>query len=189
MGARVTPLTAVLLASLTATSGCSWLFVQPPPKGYDGRGPVQCTTSRVAPVFDTIFTGTNVVSAIYVAGQENAQNKQAAVGLGLSVAALWMASAIYGYSNTSECEQAMDGGGGYSYPPPRRAPPARRAAPVAPPRAPAPASPSESPPPAEVGDSPIVLPDNQAPAPPRPQQPDEDDPDAVRRPRPRPPGY
>jgi hypothetical protein len=180
---------ALFLAGVTATSGCSWLFVQPPPKGYDGRGPVHCTTSRVAPAFDTIFTGTNIASAIYVAGQDNAQNKEGAVIFGLGVAGLWLASAIYGYSNTAECEEAMAGGGGYSYPPPRRAPPARRAAPVAPPPPPAAASPAVAPPPADVGDSPIVLPDNQAPAPPRPQQLDNDDPDAVRPPRPRPPGY
>lgn len=189
MGARVSPLTAVLLASLTATSGCSWLFVQPPPKGYDGRGRIACTTNRAPPVIDTILTITNVGSAVYVAGQDNVTNKGSAVMFGLGVAGLWLASAVYGYTGTSECDEALADERGYSYPPPRRAAPPRRALPVAPPPPPAASSPAESPAPADVGDVPIVLPDNQPPAPARPQQPDNDDPDAARAPRHRPPGY
>ena len=83
----------------------------------------------MAPVFDTIFTGTNVASAIYVAGQDDAQNKEGAV--------IWAwAWQVCGWRPRStairrgdrECEEAMAGGGGYSYPPPRGAPPpARRA--------------------------------------------------------------
>jgi len=189
MATRVSPLTVLLLAGLTATPACSWLFVQPPPKGFEGRGRVACTTNRVPPVLDTIFTLTNVGSALYVAGQDNVQNKGAAVMLGLAVAGLWLSSAIYGYTGTSECEEALADGGSYSYPPPRRAPPVRRAVPVAPPPPPAAPPAAESAPPADVGDSPIVLPDSEAPAPPRPQQIDNDDPGAARRPRPRPPGY
>jgi hypothetical protein len=37
---------------------------------------------------------TNVASAVYVAGQDNVTNKNAAVGLGLAVAGLWLSSAI-----------------------------------------------------------------------------------------------
>jgi len=78
------------------------------PAHYERSDSVNCTTNRAAPVIDTIFTLTNVVSAVYVAGQDNVTNKNTAVGLGLAVAGLWLSSAIYGYSKTSECEAAMD---------------------------------------------------------------------------------
>jgi hypothetical protein len=121
---------------MSLASGCSWIFVQPPPPDY-GRGrDLDCTTNRAAPVIDTIFTITNVISALYVAGQNNVTNKGASVGLGLSVAALWGMSAGYGYSNTSQCEEAKASMSGRYYspaavrprpaalPPPPYAPPA-----------------------------------------------------------------
>jgi hypothetical protein len=91
-----------------SSSGCSWIFVQPLPAHYERSDSVNCTTNRAAPILDTIFTLTNVVSAVYVAGQDNVTNKGTAVGLGLAVAGLWLSSAIYGYSKTSECEAAME---------------------------------------------------------------------------------
>jgi hypothetical protein len=103
---------------LSLTSGCSWLFVQPLPESYDRRDYPVCTSSRTGPVLDTLFALTNTASAIYVAGENNVTNKNAAVTLGLGVAALWTASAVYGYSHTSECDAAKeDRGRGYYAPP------------------------------------------------------------------------
>jgi hypothetical protein len=93
-----------------AQAGCSWLFVQPVPIGHPRGGVIECTSSRAAPVLDTLFTGTNVVSAIYVASQDNVANKEQAVGFGLGVATLWALSAVYGYQNTSACEEAQNEG-------------------------------------------------------------------------------
>src|SRR5215813_4056165 len=111
----------LLLAALGPTPGCSWIFVQPLPKDYE-YGAINCTTSRAAPVVDTLFTATNAISAAYVAGKDNVANKGAAVTLGLSVATLWMMSAIYGYSHTSECEDAIAETTPYYRPSQHRAP-------------------------------------------------------------------
>jgi hypothetical protein len=126
-----TPPLLVLLPVLASSSlsGCSWLFVQPLPANYERGEPTNCTTSRAAPVVDTLLTLTNVGSAVYVAGQDNVTNKGTAVTAGLLVGALWFSSAIYGYSKTSDCAAAMED----DAPPPRyrrpvtRRPAARRA--------------------------------------------------------------
>ena len=162
----------IALVCVMPLSGCSLLFTKPPPKNYDGRGYLDCTTSRVPPALDTIFTLTNVGSAIYVAGQDNVQNKGSSVALGLGVAALWMMSAIYGYSGTSACEEAQQSVGyGSRYPPPRPAP--RRVAPPPPRPAPVAPAPQAAPAPAPGSgpdggtEGPFVVPDNPRPAAPK----------------------
>jgi hypothetical protein len=99
---------ALLLTISGSWSGCSWLFVKPLPDRYERGDSADCTDSVTAPVIDTLFTLTNVGSAVYVAGQDNVTNKGAAVTAGLAVGALWLSSAIYGYSHTSECREAKD---------------------------------------------------------------------------------
>jgi len=179
---------ALGLVVTLSTSGCSWIFVEPL-RPNDSRGPyVTCTTNRAAPVIDTIFTLTNVGSAIYVAGQDNVANKGTAVTLGLSVATLWLLSAVYGYTKTSECEEAIGG----DRPPSRYPPPApiRRPATAQPPPQPLPpptVAPAPAPAPTQQPDGSFVTPAAPAgtppAAPPRQQQQDEDDPNQARRPR------
>jgi hypothetical protein len=100
-------LSVVSLSGLATSQGCSYLFVQPAPPGPPRSASVNSTTNRAAPVIDTIFTATNLASAAYVAGQDDATNKGQAVTLGLAVAGLWLSSAIYGYAKTSECEDVL----------------------------------------------------------------------------------
>ena len=103
-------LLTLALAVLMITPGCSWLFVEPLNSAAVSRGYAStCTTNVTAPVVDTILTGTNLASAVYVAGQDNVTNKGASVGLGLFVAGFWFASALYGYSKTSECSAYVEG--------------------------------------------------------------------------------
>jgi hypothetical protein len=111
---RVIPL---MVALLSPTAGCSFIFVQPLQEGSYSRGHIPCTTSRAAPVLDTLLTLTNVGSVVYVAGN-NASDKTPAIALGLGVAALWAISAGYGYVNTGECEAFEDNSGRRSYTPP-----------------------------------------------------------------------
>jgi hypothetical protein len=167
---RLGPLTLGIVA-LAGTSGCSWIFVQPLPAEHGYRDGYQsCTTSRVAPAFDTIFTLTNLASALYVASENNVSNKGEAVTLGVSVAVIWALSAGYGFSHTAECEAAQeDAEGGYRPPPHLRAPP--RYYPQPPPRVvapPPPTAPQEATPPSQ----------DAAPSPRQvaPQQKDDDDP-------------
>jgi hypothetical protein len=159
---------ALALAAVATTSGCSWIFVQPL-REERGRGDyIDCTTNRAAPVLDTIFTLTNIASAIYVASENNVTNKGTAVTLGLSVAALWALSAGYGYSHTSECEEAMEGSGRSYYPPPRVRP--------RPQYYPPPPPPTAAPPPPEVVVPPAGTPGAPPSPPAAPQRQDNDEP-------------
>ncbi|HVY38161.1 MAG TPA: hypothetical protein VHM31_09500 [Polyangia bacterium] len=88
-------------------AGCSLMFVQPPHEGYGYRGVVGCTKNRLAPFIDTVFTATNVASAVYVASQDNVTNKGGAVAVGLAAAGAWAASAAYGYYNTNRCAELL----------------------------------------------------------------------------------
>ena len=103
---RMRPI-ATALAALSMTSGCSFLFVQPAPDDSPGRQMINCTTSQVAPVVDTILTVTNLFSVFYVASENNVSNRGTAVGVGLSVATVWLSSAIYGFYSTSQCEDLL----------------------------------------------------------------------------------
>jgi len=98
----------LLVVVVLLLPGCSLLFVDRLPENYHSRRKYDCTTNRTAPVVDTIFAATNVASAIYVAGQDNIKNKDSAVMLGLSLAAAWVSSAVYGYRATSECIEAKE---------------------------------------------------------------------------------
>jgi hypothetical protein len=177
---RRLPLIGVLsLLVLLQPAGCSWLFVQPLPSNYEpGRSVPDCTTNRAAPVFDTIFTGTNIASAVYVAGENNVTNKGTAVTLGLLVASVWLSSAIYGYSKTSACEDAK----AEDAPAPRYRPVYHlRAVPPAPP-------PAAVPPPAAPAGTVPAAPAGAVPAAPAPtQQQDDDDPGVRTTPRQAPP--
>ncbi len=190
-------LAACLFAASLSASGCSWIFVQKLPPSYDPRDLPDCTSNRGAPVVDTIFTVTNLASAIYVAGENNATNKGAAVGLGTAVAALWLSSAIYGYKATSECDDAREEFNLslrrprlWIKPPTYFAPPPPT---TVPPPAVAPSSPAEAlpppvsvPPPAGQGSTPIE-PSPATSPPPAPQQEDDDDPSGRPRTTVRPP--
>jgi hypothetical protein len=166
---------AMLLSLSASLSGCSWIFVQPLPLRYERGDRTDCTTNRAAPVLDTIFTLTNLASAVYVAGKDNIANKGPAVTLGLLVGALWFSSAIYGYSKTSECEAALaDDESAYTRPRMRLRPP------------PAVGYPSGVPgePPPRMDSPAVVVPSSPPPAPAArwSQQRDEDNPGAPARP-------
>jgi hypothetical protein len=92
------------LLALSMCGGCSYIFVQPP-KDDDlhARGVLTCTTTPIAPVVDSVFTLTNLLSVFYVANENNVTDKGTPMAAGLAVAAIWLSSAIYGYYNTSQC--------------------------------------------------------------------------------------
>jgi hypothetical protein len=105
-GAAIASLASLL--ALMSPLGCSLIFVRPLQSDYGTRDTARCTTDRLAPIVDTIFTVTNVASVVYVAGENNVTNKGTAVTVGLVDATLWLSSAIYGYSKTSECLEAQE---------------------------------------------------------------------------------
>jgi len=94
-----------------ASTGCSFIFVTPPPAHAEqaSQPSADCSTSRAAPIVDGIVTGYQVVRTLYAtqAPDDTYQgapiSRGADIGLGLSFTALFLASTIYGAVNTSEC--------------------------------------------------------------------------------------
>ena len=118
-------LSALLVAITGALPGCSFLFVSPPPKGageFASFEPVKCTTSKAAPVVDTVIAGLEAVrTGIALAASDSDYNgvpisRGTDIGLGLGLFALYGASAAYGYVVTGNCKDAR-GGAHYSKPP------------------------------------------------------------------------
>jgi len=133
-----------MLGILSLTPACSWALVQSMPGDYENREYVDCTTNTTAPVVDTIFALLNVGSTVYLERRDDVPNKGAALGVGVLAAAVWGASAVYGYVETAECaayrrdRQQSDGHWSPSRP---------QFYPQPPPVLPAPASPSIATPP------------------------------------------
>jgi hypothetical protein len=102
--------------SMVACTGCSLLFVKPPPStGKIQTGaPKKCTTSRAMPILDTIVTGFEVVRTGMAVGADKSVysdpdqplSREADIALGVGFAALFLGSAVYGYSATARCDQA-----------------------------------------------------------------------------------
>jgi hypothetical protein len=95
------------LVALSATAGCSWIFRQPL---RDDRSPYDypvCSTNPAPPVIDTAIFILNAGTTIYTAAQDNVSAKALRVAVGTTAAALYLLSAIYGYSKLSECMAAI----------------------------------------------------------------------------------
>lgn len=110
-------LTAALLAS-TLGSGCSWVFMTRPPSSPPGPGqPLECTSSRTAPVLDTICAGYFVANGIvWVAARScdsaapgekcySSSAKSTGVAVSAGLAALCGISAVSGYGYSSRCQE------------------------------------------------------------------------------------
>ena len=96
-------------------SGCSFLFVDAPPahpERYSTHSEMPCTSSKVAPIIDSVLAGYEVVrTATAVARSDDAYDelpisRGADIGLGLGFLALFGASAAYGYVVTAQCSDA-----------------------------------------------------------------------------------
>jgi hypothetical protein len=94
-----------------ANSGCSFIFVTPPPAHAEqaSNPNAECSTSRAAPAIDGILTGLRVAGTLYAATAPDSAyqgapiSRGADIGLGLTFTALFLASTIYGVVNTTEC--------------------------------------------------------------------------------------
>ena len=100
---------AALLLAFCA-SGCSFIFV----RGPAGDHRTECTSSILAPVLDFAVAGFGGYGALGVIGTDQAkwdqQNpntpKGPVIAFGLVSAAIWGASAIYGFRTTEACRAA-----------------------------------------------------------------------------------
>jgi len=112
---------ALAAATCLLASGCSWAFMTKPPEVVPAPNyPIDCTTSRAAPVLDTVCAAYFVANGIYLAtaqgcdsasfGQSCISNDTKTVGLFLSagLGLLCGVSAAAGYGQATRCEQKKD---------------------------------------------------------------------------------
>src|SRR5439155_14954438 len=115
-----------------AASGCSLVFTTRAPdhpERIPPAMPIMCTTSRAAPVVDTIIAGLESVRTIFAVSAKDSVyqgatiTRPADIGIGLGLTTLFAVSAIYGFSVTSGCDEAKQTRarqippGPYAYPP------------------------------------------------------------------------
>jgi hypothetical protein len=95
------------LVALASTAGCSWVFTQPL---REDRSPYDfpiCSTSLAPPTIDTLLFVTNAATTLYLGSQDNVSDKSLRLSVGAGAATLWLLSAIYGYTKTSACADAV----------------------------------------------------------------------------------
>ena len=119
---------AVILSSVAGLPGCSFLFVTSPKHVESTPAaaytPVECTSSKVAPAVDTVLAGLEVARTVYAATADKSVyegapiSRGADIAFGLGFLALFGASAIWGYSVTSECSRLHNHSPAHSAPPP-----------------------------------------------------------------------
>jgi hypothetical protein len=109
---------AVVVSLALASHGCSWLFVEGPPRvAPPPQFPLDCTTSRAAPVIDTIIAAPHALLAVVgVAAMSDADSDSETDGIahvlggliflyGLSVTLVYGLSAHSGYRDTRRCRE------------------------------------------------------------------------------------
>jgi hypothetical protein len=92
----------------SSTAGCSWIFTRPLRADRSPYDYPVCSTSLVPPSIDSLLFVTNAATTFYVGSQDNVHDKTLAISAGAADATLWLLSALYGYSKTSACVEAVD---------------------------------------------------------------------------------
>jgi hypothetical protein len=100
---------AVLVAALgVLPGGCSLAFVNGPPANHQKLAYFDCSSSRALPTLDLLVAGAATVDAIPgVANGASGLSNHTELAVFGTEAALFAASAIYGFSKTAECRQAQ----------------------------------------------------------------------------------
>ena len=114
------------LAMSMLVAGCSPTFMTPPPPGSAAgvaRPSVDCTTSYAWPVVDTVLGAYQLGGVVYAATLDDSRydgypiSRKADMAIGASLAAVFAASATYGYITASRCRRIQQGPPGGSYVP------------------------------------------------------------------------
>ena len=98
---------ALALVALSSTAGCSWVFTQPLREDHRPSDYPVCSTNPAPPLVDSAVFLLNAGTTIYTAAQENVSEKALRLSLGATAATVWLLSAIYGYTKTSACGEAV----------------------------------------------------------------------------------
>ncbi len=184
--------TSAFTAMVFACSGCSFLFTTKAPSQPERLPPnerIECTSSKAAPVIDTIVGGLEVVRTGVALGADDSDyrnvaiSREADIALGVAFSALFISSAAYGYTVTSRCSALKEdrlerlrtqpvSGPGYAVPPGGYAPSGYPPGAYAPPPAAYPPPPNAYPPaaypPTAVTSPPAPPPAASAPGQPAP---------------------
>jgi hypothetical protein len=105
---------ACVVLSCLLNAGCSFLFLSTTPDDHAAMDTVDCTSSRVAPVLDTIGASYQVVRTGFALSADNSDyrdypiSREADIAFGVGFTTLVGASMIYGYMETAECERAKE---------------------------------------------------------------------------------
>jgi hypothetical protein len=95
-----------VLALLALTgSGCSFLFVDGPPAAHTKLPFFECTSSVTLPTIDLVIGAVAGIQAGAVVMDPNNSSTESAI-VAAGEAALFTASAIYGYNKTAKCREA-----------------------------------------------------------------------------------
>lgn len=110
-------LALVVALAFMPTAGCSWAYLHKRPAAEAGPSPeAQCTSSPAMPITDTAAATGSVLVALLNQPSVNYRNCQSdACSSGFSYvnaallvgAALFAASAYYGYTNTAHCRELL----------------------------------------------------------------------------------
>ena len=96
------------MAGLWLTAGCSWIFLQRVPADYSEGDPVKCTAKRGLPGLDTFFALVPIAALAYERNSDRGSNANNQEALDLSLAIVFAGSAIYGFYETSQCNQVRE---------------------------------------------------------------------------------
>jgi hypothetical protein len=109
LGGRVGKLAVLLAALAVVPAGCSLAFVNGPPPNHQKLAYFDCSSSRALPTLDVLVAGAATVDAIpgVANGASGLSSNRANLAVFGTEAALFAASAIYGYSKTAECREAQ----------------------------------------------------------------------------------
>jgi hypothetical protein len=107
------PLVLCALFLAAGSGACSYMFVDGPPAKHRQLPYFTCTTSRAWPVVDTVLGATYAIDAVAFGINSSRESGSAAGGTTVAIAAgglaaLFVASAVSGYSNASACREATE---------------------------------------------------------------------------------
>jgi len=106
----------LILGMTGVLPGCSFLFTTAPKSAESPAEFVskKCTTSKAAPIIDTVIAGYQGFRTVYAATTDKSSydgapiSREADIAFGLGFFTLFTASAIYGYYVTSKCSSRQE---------------------------------------------------------------------------------
>lgn len=111
MRKRIAAGALALGAAFAASTGCSFVLVQGPPRGHEQLASFSCTRGNAVPLVDAAVAGTGlfVGGTLMAAGHANEWvAAYGVVGAGLAVEGLvFGVSSLVGFHRTAHCREAL----------------------------------------------------------------------------------